>query len=62
MAMVMACRIRLMGGRALVVSDWPPKTLDTSYKLEDFLQSSGCQGLYDSDPRRPKVTKCTFHR
>ena len=59
MAMVMAFHIALMDGRALVVSDWPPKTLDTSYKLDDFLQPSGCQGLFDSDPRRPKVTKCT---
>ena len=59
MAMVMAFHIALMDGRALVVSDWPPTTLDTSYKVEDFLQPSGCQGLFDSDTRRPKVTKCT---
>ena len=59
MAMVMAFHIALMDGRALIVSDWPPTTLDTSYKVEDFLQPSGCQALFDSDTHRPKVTKCT---
>ena len=59
MAMVMAFHIALMENRALVVSDWPPKTLDTAYKLDDFLQPSTCQSIFDSDTRRPKVVKCT---
>ena len=59
MAVVMAFHIALMEGRALIVSDWPPKTLTTTYKVEDFLQPSGCQGLFDSDTHRPKVTKCS---
>ena len=41
------------------VSDWPPRTLDVSYPLEQLLQPSACQQLFDSDRNRPAVTKCT---
>ena len=59
MAFHMAFHMALMSGRSLVVSDWPPSTLDTSYKLEDFLLPSSCQALFDGDTSRPKVRKCT---
>ncbi|KAL1528889.1 hypothetical protein AB1Y20_010212 [Prymnesium parvum] len=60
MAMAMAFHIALMTGRALVVTDWPPATLATSYKLDDLLLPSSCQPLFDGDPSRPAVRKCTI--
>ena len=59
MGMVMAFHMSLMLGRRLVVSDWPPRTLDTAYKLKELLQPSSCQKLFDEDKARPAVTKCT---
>ena len=59
MAMVMGFHIALMQRRALVISDWPPSTLSTSYKLEDIVQPSSCQLMFDGDKSRPKVRKCT---
>ena len=46
-------------GRRLIVSDWPPRTLDTEYPLEHFLRPSACQALFDRDPNSKKVVKCT---
>ena len=43
MAVVMAFHMALMNQRRLVISDWPPRTLDVSYPLEELLQPSSCQ-------------------
>ena len=59
MAIVMAFHMSIMMDRRLVVSDWPPRTLDTAYPLEEFLLPSSCQKLFDEDTRRPAVVKCT---
>lgn len=59
MAMVMAFHMALMQGRRLVVSDWPPRTLDTEYSLEQILHLSSCQPLFDRDPACARVVKCT---
>ena len=59
MAIVMAFHMALMSGRRLVVSDWPPRTLDTAYPLEELLLPSACQRLFDADRKRPAVKKCT---
>ena len=59
MAIVMAFHMALMQGRRLVVSDWPPRTLDVSYPLGELLLPSACQPLFDGDRRRPAVRKCT---
>ena len=59
MAIVMAFHMALMQGRRLVVSDWPPRTLDTEYSLEQILHLSSCQPLFDRDPARARVVKCT---
>ncbi|KAL3902249.1 MAG: hypothetical protein SGPRY_012145 [Prymnesium sp.] len=48
-----------MTHRTLVVTDWPPTTLATSYKLEDLMLPSSCQKLFDDDTTRPRVRKCT---
>ena len=59
MAIVMAFHMALMQNRRLIVSDWPPRTLDVSYPLDELLQPSACQALFDKDKSRPKVEKCT---
>ena len=59
MAIVMAFHMALMQGRRLVVSDWPPRTLDVSYPLSELLLPSACQALFDGDTGRPKVQKCS---
>lgn len=59
LGIVMAFHIALMEGRQLVVSDWPPQTLKTSYTLGDFLLTSSCQRLFDEDLSRPRVKKCS---
>ena len=46
MAMVMAFHMALTQERALVVTDWPPRTLDTAYKLRDIMQPSSCQARF----------------
>ena len=59
LAVVMAFHMALMQGRRLVVSDWPPSTLDVSYPLAEFLEPSSCQAVFDADRNRPRVRKCT---
>ena len=62
LGIVMGFHMALMEGRKLVVSDWPPRTLDTSYALGEFIRPSSCQQRFDADGaarRRPAVTKCT---
>lgn len=60
MAMVMAFHMAISEKRALVVTDWPPSTLDTTYKLHDIMRPSSCQSLFDGDITRPTVAKCTI--
>ena len=59
LAAVMAFHMSLMQGKRLVVSDWPPLTLDVSYPLAELLKPSSCQALFDNDRQRPRVKKCT---
>ena len=60
MAMVMAFHMAITERRSLVVTDWPPSTLKTGYKLHDIMRPSSCQALFDGDTTRPEVTKCTI--
>ena len=59
MALVMAFHVALTEKRSLVVSDWPPTTLATTYALDQILRPSSCQKLFDADTTKPAVTKCT---
>ncbi|KAL1527864.1 hypothetical protein AB1Y20_009240 [Prymnesium parvum] len=60
LAMVMAFHMALMTGRQLVITDWPPTTLKTSYPLGQVVKPSSCQALFDSDKARPPVKKCSI--
>ena len=57
--LVMAFHVALTEKRSLVVSDWPPTTLSTTYALDQILRPSSCQKLFDADTTKPAVTKCT---
>ena len=46
LAIVMAFHMSLMTNRRLVVSDWPPRTLDTAYPLEELLLPSRCTCMH----------------
>ena len=59
LGIVMAFHIALMQGRRLVVTDWPPSTLKTSYTLDQILHTSACQQRFDGDRKRPPVKKCS---
>ena len=59
MALVMAFHVALTEKRSLVVSDWPPTTLATTYALDQILRPSSCQKLFDADATKPAVPKCT---
>ena len=59
LGMVMSFHMALLNGRVLVVTDWPPTTLRTSYPTGQVLRTSSCQRLFDREPDRPPVKKCT---
>jgi len=61
LGLAMAFHVALMGNRRLVVTDWPPTTLaKTSYQIGDILRPSSCQSLFDHEPNRQRVVRCTM--
>ena len=60
MGLVMSFHIALLLGRQLVITDWPPYTLDTMHPLADVIRVSACQRLFEMDTTRPSVKKCSM--